>query len=42
VKKIPKSEIEKKIFFTKNDKMLYECAFVADIHEEIRKTFSIV
>jgi hypothetical protein len=42
VSKVPLSEIEKKIFFTDNDKMLVECSLVSDVHTEIRKTFMIV
>ena len=37
--KMPRSEIEKKLFFTENEKMLKECSLTSDIHDEIRRTF---
>lgn len=37
--KMPSSEIEKKLFFTENEKMLKECSLTSDIHDEIRRTF---
>ena len=42
VTKIPVSEIERKIFFTENDKILKECSLISDVHEDIRKTFMIM
>ena len=40
--KVPVSDIEKKIFFTENEKMLKECSLISDVHEDIRKTFMIM
>ena len=36
VSKVPVSDIEKKLFFSENDKMLKECSLISDVHDEIR------
>ena len=39
--KIPQSDVDKKIFFSGNDKMLQECSLISEVHEQIRKSFNI-
>ena len=41
-KKIPLSDIEKRVFFTDVDKQLQECSLVNEVHDHIRKSFSLV
>jgi len=33
VSKIPKSDVDKKIFFSTNDKMLQQCSLITEVHE---------
>ena len=36
VSKVPVSDIEKKLFFSENDKILKESSLISDVHDEIR------
>lgn len=33
VYRIPQSDVDKKIFFTTNDKILQECSLIGEVHE---------
>jgi len=41
VAKVPVSQIEKKIFYSNNEKVLEYCNLVHEVHDQIRKSFSV-
>ena len=41
VAKVPVSQIEKKVFYSNNEKVLEYCNLVHEVHDQIRKSFSV-
>lgn len=39
--RIPQTEFEKKIFYSKNDKILEGCSLINQIHDQIRAAFRL-
>ena len=41
VTKVPVSQIERKVFYSNNEKVLEYCNLVHEVHDQIRKSFNV-